>query len=66
MRFLEMLVGYWDPESERFNIDGKQLRIEIEYIYFLTGLSLRGQVVNLKSRGVGSDMKMRNISMPIM
>jgi hypothetical protein len=39
MRFLEMLVGCWDPESERFNLDGKPLRIEVEDIYFLTGLS---------------------------
>jgi hypothetical protein len=57
VRLLEMLVGYWDPDSESFNLDGKPLRIEVEDIYFLTGLSRRGEVVNLKSRGAGSGMK---------
>jgi hypothetical protein len=57
VRLLEMLVGYWDPDSESFNLDGKPLRIEVEDIYFLTGLSRRGEVVNLKSRGVGCGMK---------
>jgi hypothetical protein len=54
---IKMLVGYWEPESESLNIDGKPLRIEVEDIYFLTGLSRQGEVVNLKSRGVGSGMK---------
>jgi hypothetical protein len=57
VRLLEMLVGYWDPDSERFILDGQPLRIEVEDIYFLTGLSHRGEVVNLKSRGAGSGMK---------
>jgi hypothetical protein len=57
VRLLEMLVGYWDPDSERFILDGQPLRIEVEDIYFLTGLSRRGEVVNLKSRGAGSGMK---------
>jgi hypothetical protein len=54
---LQLLVDYWDPDSERFNLDGKPLRIEVEDIYFLTGLSHRGEVVNLKSQGDGSNMK---------
>jgi hypothetical protein len=53
VRLLEMLVGYWDPDSERFILDGQPLRIEVEDIYFLTGLSRRGEVVDLKSRGQG-------------
>jgi hypothetical protein len=57
VRLLELLVDYWDPDSESFNFDGKPLRIEVEDIYFLTGLSRRGEVVNLKSRGVGSCRK---------
>ena len=57
VRLLEMLVGYWDHDSERFNLDGKPLRIEVEDIYFLTGLSRQGEVVNLKSQGEGSEMK---------
>jgi hypothetical protein len=50
-------MDYWDPESERFNLDGQPLRIEIEDIYFLTDLSHRGEVVNLKARGYRSGMK---------
>jgi hypothetical protein len=33
------------------------LRIEVEDIYFLTGLSRKGEEVNLKARGTGSGMK---------
>ena len=36
---LQMLADYWDPDSESFNIDGMSLSIEIEDIYFITGLS---------------------------
>ena len=50
-RLLQMLVDYWDPESESFHIDGISLTIEVEDIYFITGLSRRGEVVNLRSRG---------------
>jgi hypothetical protein len=57
VRLLEMLVGYWDPDSESFNIDGKPLRIEVEDIYFMTSLLHRGEVVNLKSWGERSGMK---------
>jgi hypothetical protein len=57
VRLLEMLVGYWDLESESFILDGQPLRIEVEYIYFLIGLSCWGEVVNLKSQGAGSRMK---------
>ena len=49
VRFLEMLVDYWYPDNESFNLDGQPLRIEVEDIYFLTGLSHQGEVVNLKA-----------------
>jgi hypothetical protein len=39
VRLLEMLVDYWDPDSERFNLNEQPLRIEVKDIYFLTGLS---------------------------
>jgi hypothetical protein len=55
----EMLVGYWDPDSESFILNGKPLRIEVEEIYFLTYLSRRGEVVNLKSCKAGSGMKIK-------
>jgi hypothetical protein len=53
VRLLQILVNYWDPEIEAFNLDGKPLRIEVYDIYFLIGLSHQGEVVNLKSRGLG-------------
>ena len=46
-----MPVDYWDPDSESFHIDGVSLTIEVEDIYFITGLSRRGEVVNLHSHG---------------
>ena len=54
---LQFLLDYWDTDSERFNLDGKPLRIEFEDIYFLTTLSRRDEVVNLKAMGDGSSMK---------
>ena len=46
-RLLQLLVDYWDPKFETFQIDGMSLSIEVEDIYFITGLSRRGEVVNL-------------------
>ena len=43
---LQMLVDYWDPDSESFRIDDMSLTIEVEDIYFITGLSRRGETVN--------------------
>ena len=38
-RLLQMLVDYWDPEFETFHINRMSLSIEVEDIYFITGLS---------------------------
>jgi hypothetical protein len=46
-----MLVKFCDPETEAFNLDGKSWRIEVDDIYFISGLSHRGEVVKLKSWG---------------
>ena len=46
-----MLVDYWDLDSESFHIDRMSLTIEVEDIYFITGLSWRGEVLNLHSHG---------------
>jgi hypothetical protein len=59
VRLLEMLVGYWDPDSERFILDGQSLRIEVEDVYFLKGLSRQGEVMDLKSCRAGSGMKVK-------
>ena len=55
-RLLQMLVDYWDPDSDSFHIDGMSLTIEVEDIYFITGLSRWGEVVNLRSRGPGGGL----------
>ena len=55
-RLLQLLVDYWDPESETFQIDGMSLNIEVEDIYFITGLSRRGKVVKIRSRGTGGGL----------
>ena len=55
-RLVQMLVDYWDPDSESFHIDGMSLTIEVEDIYFITGLSRWGEVVNLHSREPGGGL----------
>lgn len=37
-------------------MDGKPLKIEVEDIYFITRLSHRGEVVNLRDHGIGGGM----------
>ena len=49
-----MLIHYWDPEEDAFVIEQMPLMIEIEDIYFITGLSQRGERVNAKGRTRGS------------
>ena len=44
---LQMLVDYWDTDSESFQLDGMSLNIEVEDIHFITGLSHRGEMQNL-------------------
>jgi hypothetical protein len=60
VRLLQMLVKFCDLDIEAFNIDGKPLRIEVEDIYFITRLSRRCEVVNLKSQGVGGGMNIED------
>ena len=43
---LEMLVNYWELEEDCF-------MIEVEDIYFITGLSRRGDPVDLHSKPLG-------------
>jgi hypothetical protein len=46
-RLLNALVDYWHPDAEAFMIEGQSLVPTTEDIYFLTGLSRRGEPVNL-------------------
>ena len=47
VRLLQMLVDHWEPEEDYFIIDQMPLCIEVEDIYFITGLSRRGDPVDL-------------------
>jgi len=49
-RLLEMLIHYWDLEKEKFVIDQIHLQVRLEDIYFIIGLSRRGEVVDLKGK----------------
>ena len=48
--------GVWDPESETFQIDGMSLNIKVEDIYFITGLSRQGEMVNIQYHGPGGGL----------
>jgi hypothetical protein len=57
VRLLEYLVRMWDPNQQVFNVGAHTLSIDIEDIYFFTGLSRRGYYVSLTgSRGGGLKM----------
>ena len=45
VRLLEYIIGMWDPNQQHFMVGIHTLSIEIEDIYFLTGLSRRGSPV---------------------
>jgi hypothetical protein len=60
VRLFQMMVNFWDPDIEAFNLNAKPLIIEVEDISILIGLSRWGEVVNLKSRGAGSGMKIED------
>ena len=44
---LQLLIRYWDPDYLLFMVDDEPLPLEVEDIYFLTGLSRRGREANL-------------------
>ena len=57
VRLLEYLVHMWDLDQQVFNVGAHTLSIDIEDIYFLTGLSRHGYYVSLTdSRGGGLKM----------
>ena len=49
-------MDYWDIDFETFHIDEMSPSIKVEDIYFIIGLSRRGEVVNLQSRGPGGGL----------
>jgi hypothetical protein len=57
VRLLEYLVCMWDPDQQVFHVGVHTFSLDIEDIYFLTGLSWRGYHVSLTgSRGGGLPM----------
>jgi hypothetical protein len=48
-RLFNALVEYWHPDAKDFMLEGQSLTPMIEDIYFLTGLSRRGELVNLRT-----------------
>jgi hypothetical protein len=54
VRLLEHLVRMWDPDQQCFNVGAHTLTIDIEDIYFLTGLSRRGSYASLSGNRRGS------------
>ena len=52
-RLLNALVDYWHPDAEAFMIEGQSLVPTTEDIYFLTGLSRRGELVNFQTFPAG-------------
>ena len=47
--------NYWDHDLGMFNLQGETLEITTEDMYFITGLSRRGESVNLEGIGRGGD-----------
>ena len=59
-RLLQMFVYYWDPDTEAFQLDGMPFKLEVEDIYFITGLSHQVEVVNLWAHGVGEGITIKD------
>ena len=52
---LQCMVGMWDLDSQCSMVRYQALDIEVDDIYFLTGLSRRGQSVYFDGRGGGGE-----------
>jgi len=38
-RLLQALINYWELDAHAFMLDNQPLKLEVEDIYFITGLS---------------------------
>ena len=47
---LEHMIGLWDVAEQGFRIGTQLLTIELEYVYFLTGLSKRGVPISFTGK----------------
>jgi hypothetical protein len=55
-RLLNILIDYWNSDVEDFMLVGQSLTITVEDIYFIIGLSRRGEVPNFQYRGGGQSI----------
>ena len=55
MELLEFLVHSWDPTIQEFHFGDKMVPILVKDIYFLTGLSRRGQPISLSGSALGGE-----------
>ena len=53
---LQQMVGMWEPASQHFSVGDQVLVINVDDIYFLTGLSCRGKSVYFCGRGGGREL----------
>lgn len=52
-QMLDLLINYWNLDSDAFILDGQPLRIKVDDIYFLTGLSHRREIASFKDENIG-------------
>lgn len=55
INLLQYFLDAWDPTSEVFQIMGKSIPLTIVDIYFLTGLSRRGDPISLSGSARGGE-----------
>ena len=53
---LERMVAMWDANSQVFMVGDQELPLEVEDIYFITGLSRRGVAIMFTTRGGGGEL----------
>jgi hypothetical protein len=53
LRLINSLVEYWHPDAKAFMLEVQSRTSTIEDIYSLTGLSRRGELVNLRNFPLG-------------
>ena len=59
-RLLEHILQMWNPEQQYFEVGAHILTVEVEDIYFLTGLSIWGAPISLTG-SCGGDITTREL-----
>ena len=50
------MINYWDHDLGMFDLQAEFLEVTLEYVYFISGLSRRGALVNLEGIGRSGDL----------